>query len=66
MMAPNGIVNGRNFSENEQFHARLAYELGRFHPYTDDPLNATQTTMIEQRERFSAGTPQIVAVCPLH
>lgn len=53
-----------SFSEAEQFHARLAVELGRGARYTPDPRK-TSTTSFPTTDAFSAGTPRGIGDIPL-
>ena len=53
-----------SFTEEEQFHARLAYEWGRGAPYTPDPRGMSATSYMTT-DAFSAGTMMRVEDIPL-
>ncbi|MCY4582814.1 MAG: matrixin family metalloprotease [Chloroflexi bacterium] len=52
------IGSRASFSNRETYHARLAYQLGRGHPYTDGSLTAEQ-----RRGPGEAEPPEQVIVC---
>ena len=53
-----------HFTSREQYHARLAYELGRFRPYTSGPL---LTTRAEQREAARSSLDDVpLVICRGH
>ena len=43
-----------SFTSREQYHAQLAYELGRYTPYTDGPLSALMTMAARKRDGGSS------------
>lgn len=58
------------FSETEQFHAGLAWELGRGMPYTPDPRKASRSTLLTTDSARGTGTLESLSldelvVCPL-
>ncbi len=52
-----------NFSAPERLHARLAYQLGRWHPYVDDRSSVTTTREVAPDD-FEPADPQIVVCRP--
>ncbi len=59
------------FSETEQFHAQLAWELGRGAPYTPDPRKTSSSTRMTLNTRSTGGglenlPLEAMVECPLH
>ena len=59
------------FSETEQFHAQLAWELGRGAPYTPDPRKTSSSTLMTLDTRSTGrGLENLpleeMVECPLH
>ena len=58
------------FSETEQFHAQLGWELGRGMPYTPDPRKASSTLLTTEASRGARTLDNLsledMVVCPLH
>ncbi len=59
------------FSESEQFHARLGWELGRGVPYTPDPRKASSTSLLTTDAAPGTRTLENLPLdelvhCPLH
>ena len=59
------------FSETEQFHAQLAWELGRGVPYTPDPRKTSSSTGVTMDTRGTRGGLENLSLdelihCPLY
>ena len=50
----------RTFTPREEYHAQLAYELGRFTPYTDGPLGTLMTMAARRRDDSGASRSPVV------
>ena len=55
-----GRVDTDHFTSREEYHAQLAYELGRYRPYTSGPLLMTRAEQREAAARFAEQAPIVV------